>query len=78
MPLVEVTLTTGRSPAQVRSMISGVTQALVDADIAPKDTIRVVVREIPAEHFAAGDVTIAERRAGTSNPSDPQKGADHG
>jgi phenylpyruvate tautomerase PptA (4-oxalocrotonate tautomerase family) len=26
--------------------------------------VRVIVREIPAEHFAAGDVTIAERAKG--------------
>ena len=46
MPLVEVTLT----------------EAVVATDVAPKDNVRVIVREIPREHFAAGDVTIAERQ----------------
>ena len=32
---------------------------LVDA---PKDNVRVVLREVPATHWAAGDVTIEERR----------------
>lgn len=67
MPLVEVTLTNGRTPEKIRSMITAVTDALVDTEVAPKQAIRVVVREIPAEHFAAGDETIAERRAKAGN-----------
>ena len=64
MPLIEVTLTQGRDPEQIRSLISALTDAVVSTDVAPKDTVRVIVREIPAEHFAAGDVTIAERAKG--------------
>ncbi|HPB72935.1 MAG TPA: 2-hydroxymuconate tautomerase [Phycicoccus sp.] len=67
MPLVEVTLTQGRTPQQVRQMISNITAAIVDATVAPKEAIRVIVREVPAAHFAAGDVTIAER-AGAPDP----------
>lgn len=63
MPVVQVTLTEGRSPETIRSMISAVTQALVDTGVAPKENVRVMVNEIPAEHFAAGDITISERRA---------------
>lgn len=63
MPVVQVTLTEGRTPETIRSMISAVTQALVDTGVAPKDNIRVLVSEIPTDHFAAGDVTISERRA---------------
>ncbi|MDO5628219.1 MAG: tautomerase family protein [Mobilicoccus sp.] len=65
MPLVEVTLTVGRSPETIRSMISGVTNALVETGVAPREAVRVIVREVPAEHFAAGDVTLAERHAAT-------------
>ncbi|NBM16126.1 2-hydroxymuconate tautomerase [Streptomyces sp. GC420] len=63
MPLVEVTLTEGRTPEQVRALISEVTAAVVRAVGAPKQNVRVVVREIPGTHFAAGDVTIAERES---------------
>lgn len=63
MPVVQVTLTQGRSPETIRSMISAVTQALVDTGVAPKENVRMLVTEIPTEHFAAGDVTIAERKA---------------
>ncbi len=61
MPFIEVTLVEGRSPQQLRALISGLTSAAVDAVGAPRDSVRVVLREVPATHFAAGDVTIAER-----------------
>jgi 4-oxalocrotonate tautomerase len=63
MPLVEVTLVEGRTDEQLRTLISKLTAAVVDAVGAPKDNVRVVLREVPATHWAAGDVTIAERRA---------------
>jgi 4-oxalocrotonate tautomerase len=64
MPLIEVTLVEGRRAEQLRELISGLTRAAVDAVDAPVDSVRVVIREVPATHWAAGDVTIAERRAG--------------
>lgn len=63
MPLVEVTLTQGRTPEQLRTLITELTEAVVRAVDAPKQNVRVVVREVPATHFAAGDVTIAERQS---------------
>lgn len=62
VPLVEVTLTQGRTPQQIRALIHEVTAAVTRAVSAPVESIRVVVREIPPSHFAAGDVTIEERR----------------
>lgn len=61
MPFIEVTLVEGRTPEQLRTLISAVTQAASDAIDAPVANIRVVVREVPPTHWAAGDVTIAER-----------------
>jgi 4-oxalocrotonate tautomerase len=66
MPLIEVTLVEGRSTAELRALISGLTRAAVEAVDAPVESVRVVVREVPATHWAAGNVTIAERRAGNS------------
>jgi 4-oxalocrotonate tautomerase len=63
MPIVEVTLVTGRTPAELRAMISAVTTAVSESVAAPTASIRVIIREVPATHFAAGDVTIAERHA---------------
>jgi 4-oxalocrotonate tautomerase len=63
MPLVEVTLVEGRSPQQLRALISELTDAVVRSVGAPKQNVRVVVREVPPTHWAAGDVTIAERES---------------
>jgi len=61
MPVIEVTLVEGRTPEQLRALISGLTSAAVEAVGAPKSSVRVIVREVPKTHFAAGDETIAER-----------------
>jgi 4-oxalocrotonate tautomerase len=62
MPLVEVTLVEGRTPEQLRTLITALTSAVETSIAAPRDSIRVVLRELPPTHWAAGDVTIAERR----------------
>ena len=61
MPLIEVTLVQGRSPQQLRSLISQLTDAAESALQVSRTAIRVVLREVPPTHWAAGDVTIAER-----------------
>ena len=66
MPLIEVTLVEGRSPERLRDLITRLTDAAVEAVDAPRESVRVILREVPATHFAAGDETIAERRAGSS------------
>lgn len=63
MPLVEVTLVEGRTPEQLRALISALTDAVVASVGAPKANVRVVLREVPRTHWAAGDVTVEERRA---------------
>ena len=63
MPLVEVTMVEGRTPHQIRSLISALTDAVQKSVEAPLESIRVVIREIPATHWAAGNQTIAEKRA---------------
>ena len=65
MPLVEVTLVEGRSPELLRALIHELHEAVVRAVDAPPASVRVVLREVPATHWAAGDETIAERRART-------------
>lgn len=63
MPLIDVTLTEGRDPERLRALITGLTDAVEAAIGAPRASIRVVLREVPTTHWAAGNVTIAERNA---------------
>jgi len=64
MPLVEVTLTEGRSAEKLRSLIHELHEAVVRAVDVPPAAVRVIIREVPPSHWASGDVTIEERRAG--------------
>jgi 4-oxalocrotonate tautomerase len=61
MPMIEVTLGEGRSPEQLRALITSLTTATMEAIGAPKQSIRVILREVPRTHFAAGNQTLAER-----------------
>lgn len=63
MPLIEVTLAEGRSPEKLRALISKLTEAVVETGVAKKEAVRVILREVPKSHWAAGDETLAERAA---------------
>ncbi len=63
MPLIQVSIAEGRSPEQIRALIAGLTDAAVAAVGAPIESVRVLVTEIPLEHWGSGGPTLAERRA---------------
>jgi 4-oxalocrotonate tautomerase len=63
VPFIEVTLVEGRSPEQLRALITALTDAACEAVDAPRAAVRVVLREVPPTHWAAGDETIAERQS---------------
>lgn len=60
-----VSIREGRSPESIRTMISAVTAAIAESLGAPAASIRVVVTEVPLTHWATGDVTLAEKEAGS-------------
>jgi 4-oxalocrotonate tautomerase len=61
MPLIDISLAAGRDAQQVRTLISEVHRAVRDSLGVPDERIRVLVREVPPTHWAAGDVTLQER-----------------
>lgn len=63
MPLVEISIVAGRPPEKVRELIRHVHATVRDCLDAPEGAIRVLVREIPPEHWAVGGVTKAEQQA---------------
>ncbi|UDY23413.1 tautomerase family protein [Nocardioides sp. Kera G14] len=73
MPHVHVTIREGRGEHAVRTLIHNLTRAVVEALDAAPETVRVVVTEVPATHWANGDVTLAEKLAAvdgsTQSPS---------
>jgi len=55
-------MVSGRSQTQIRALIEALTDAAHAAIDAPLESIRVVISEVPPTHFAAGNVTIEEKR----------------
>lgn len=54
MPIIEVTLIEGRSVEKKVKMVKAVTDAVVESLDAPRDSVRIIIREVPKWHFAAG------------------------
>lgn len=63
MPLVEVSVSAGRTPEQIRALIHELHAAVARTVNAKPEHIRVIVREIPRAHWATGDLTLAEMDA---------------
>lgn len=60
MPIIDVTLIEGRSDALKEDLIFALTEATVTAIGAPRQAIRVILREVPPQHFGAGGVSKAK------------------
>jgi len=56
MPIVEITLMEGRTKQQKADLMKSVTEAVVTSVSVPATAVRVILREIPAEHFAVGGI----------------------
>jgi len=67
MPLVEITMTEGRTAEQVRAVLCEVHDAVEHALGVPAQSIRVLLREIPETNWQAGRVTLAEKKAAEKN-----------
>jgi 4-oxalocrotonate tautomerase len=63
VPLIEVTVSAGRTPAQIRAMIHELHEGVARTVGAKSEDIRVIVREVPRDHWATGDVTLSEMDA---------------
>ncbi len=64
MPIVEITMIEGRTAESKRRLIAKVTDAIEESIAAPRDSIRIILREVPALHFGAGGKTKEKVEAG--------------
>lgn len=62
MPLVQISMASGRSPEQKRELLHAVTAAIHESIGAPIPSIRVWIHEFDANDFIAGGEILAERR----------------
>lgn len=59
MPLIQVTMIEGRSADAKIALIRGLTDAAVEGTGAPRETIRVILQEVPGAHWGVGGVPKA-------------------
>jgi 4-oxalocrotonate tautomerase len=72
MPIVQIDMLEGRDADQKRRLIRMVTDAICEALDARPETVRVIIREMRAEHYGIAGVSAAER---TASPGASQGGS---
>ncbi len=63
MPIVRIELLQGRTPEVKNELIARVTDAVVTTLGVDSDQVRVLLYELPPEHWAVGGQTKAEQKA---------------
>ncbi|MEN9933665.1 MAG: hypothetical protein RLZZ387_244 [Chloroflexota bacterium] len=63
MPIVRLEILEGRPPALKAELIARVTAAVVETLAVGPEQVRVLLYELPADHWAVGGQTMAARRA---------------
>lgn len=60
MPIANIMILEGRKPEEKQALIRAVTAAIADSLAAKPESIRVIVQEIPREHWGIGGVSAKE------------------
>lgn len=60
MPFAQIYMIEGRTAEQKQAVIEKVTQALVEAVGAPKETVRVWIQDLPKENWGIAGVSAKE------------------
>ncbi|WP_232667044.1 2-hydroxymuconate tautomerase [Pseudonocardia sp. TRM90224] len=63
MPLVQISLTRGRTPEQLQALGEAVTEAVAASLGAPAASVRVLLQEVEPAHWFVGGETLASKRA---------------
>lgn len=63
MPIIQAYLLEGRDEETKAAFIAAVTDATVQSLKAPRESVRIIIVEMPAAHFGiAGETAAAKRR----------------
>ncbi|NKX55723.1 tautomerase family protein [Arthrobacter mobilis] len=69
MPLIDVSIAEGRSPEQLRALVSALHRAAEESVGALPENTTVIIREVPVTHWSKADQTIAERQQAAAAPA---------
>lgn len=62
MPLARITLIEGTSDEQKRALIARTTAAIAESTGHAPEAVRVLLDEIPANHWGVGGVSVHDRQ----------------
>jgi 4-oxalocrotonate tautomerase len=62
MPIAMIHIAEGRSEELKHQLLVNVTEAIAKSLGAPVESVRVLIQEIPETQWAAGGMTLAERK----------------
>ncbi len=60
MPLIQVNMLEGRPPEKVKELIENITDTVSETLGAPKQSVRVLVTEMPKTHWGIAGVPASE------------------
>ncbi|MEC1523256.1 4-oxalocrotonate tautomerase [Neobacillus niacini] len=61
MPLIQVNIMEGRPPEKIKALIENITDTVVETLDAPKQSVRVLVNEMPKTHWGIAGVPASEK-----------------
>ena len=62
MPLIQVNILEGRPPEKVKELIENITDTVSETLGAPKQSVRVLVTEMPKTHWGIAGVPASEKK----------------
>ena len=62
MPLVQITMLSGRTVDQKRKLAQRITEVMVEEAGAKREAVVVIFQEVPKESYASGGVLMADKK----------------
>lgn len=62
MPFIKINLLEGRTSEKKELLIKEVTETVANVLNAPKETIRILIQEVPYEHWGIAGQSVSVRR----------------
>lgn len=62
MPIINVQMLEGRPKEKIAEVIQNITNTVSETLDAPKESIRVIVTEVPKTHWGIAGVPVSERK----------------
>jgi 4-oxalocrotonate tautomerase len=61
MPIVQISMISGRTPEKKEQLIKKVTDAIAEVLQIPADRVQMIIHDIPKENFGNGGVQLTKK-----------------